>query len=50
MAGFRKNRNCLEQIHILRRVMEAYYQHQLPLIAVFIDFKKAFDSIDREMM
>ena len=30
--------------------MEAYYQRQLPLIAVFIDFKKAFDSIDREIM
>ena len=37
-AGFRKNRNCLEQIHVLRRVMEAYYQRQLPLVAVFIDF------------
>ena len=49
-AGFKKNRNCLEQIHVLRRVMEVYYQRQLPLIAVFIDFKKAFDSIDREMM
>ena len=37
-AGFRKNRNCLEQIHVLRRVMEAYYQRQLPLVAVFIGF------------
>ena len=49
-SGFRKNRNWLEQIHVLRRVMEAYCQRQLPLIAVLIDFKKAFDTIDRKMM
>ena len=49
-AGFRKNRNCLEQIHALRRVMEAYYQRQLLLIEVIIDFKNKFDSIGREMM
>ena len=30
--------------------MEAYYQHQLLLEAVFIDFKKVSDSVDREMM
>ena len=49
-ACFRKNRNCLEQIPILRRVLEAFYQHQLPLIATFTDFQKAFDYIDRETM
>ena len=49
-AGFRKNRNCSEQIHVSRRVMEAYYQRKLPMTAVFIDLKKRFDSIDREMM
>ena len=49
-GGFRKIRNCLEQIHVLSRVIEVYYQRQLLLKAVFIDFKKAFDSIDREIM
>ena len=49
-AGFRKSRSCAEQIHILRRIIEAYHQRQLPIIATFIDFKKAFDSVDREAM
>ena len=39
--------NCLEKIHVLKRVMEAYFQRWLSLIAVFIDFKKVFDSIDK---
>ena len=48
--GFRKDRNCLEHIHVLRKVMGAYYQGKLPLIAVFINFQKVFDSIYREMI
>ena len=49
-AGFRKSRSCAEQIHILRRVIETFHQRQLPMIATFIDFKKAFDSVDRDTM
>ena len=43
-AGFRKGRNYLEQIHILRRLLEAYYQRQLPLLVTFVDSSKAFDT------
>ena len=49
-AGFRKGRNCLEQIHILRRLLEDYHQRQLPLLATFLDFSKAFDSADRNAL
>ncbi|XP_078617621.1 uncharacterized protein LOC144885572 [Branchiostoma floridae x Branchiostoma japonicum] len=49
-AGFRRGRSCAQQTHILRRIMEAYQTHQLPLVITFIDFKKAFDSIDRKVM
>ena len=49
-AGFRKGRNCLEQIHILRRLFEAYHQRQLPVIATFVDFSKVFDSVDRNAL
>ena len=49
-AGFRPSRSCAQQVHILRRVMEAFQSYQLPLIITFIDFKKAFDSINRKAM
>ena len=49
-AGFCSGRNCAQQIHILRRIMEGFQDYQLPLTVTFIDFKKAFDSINREVM
>ena len=49
-AGFRAGRSCAQQVHILRRIMEAFQDFQLPLTITFIDFKKAFDSINREVM
>lgn len=49
-AGFRPGRSCAQQIHILRRIMEGFQDYQLPLAVTFIDFKKAFDSINRKVM
>jgi len=49
-AGFRPGRSCAQQIHILRRIMEGFQDYQLPLTVTFIDFKKAFDSINRKVM
>ena len=49
-AGFRPGCSCTQQIHILRRIMEGFREQQLPLIVTFVDFKKAFDSINRSVM
>lgn len=49
-AGFRKGRSCIQQIHILRRIIDGARLRHLPLSITFIDFKKAFDSIKRDVM
>ena len=43
-------RSCAQQIHILRRIMEGFQDYQLPHTVTFIDFKKAFDSINKKVM
>ena len=49
-AGFHPGRSCAQQMHILRRIIEAFGSYQIPLTITFIDFKKAFDSINRNVM
>ena len=44
-AGFRAGRSTTEQIFNLRILCKKYLQHQQDLYHVFIDFKKAFDSV-----
>ena len=47
-AGFRKKRSCADQIATLRIIVEQSIKWQSPLDTCFIDFEKAFDSVDRE--
>ena len=44
-AGFRAGRSTTEQIFNLRILCEKYPQHQQDLYHVFLDFKKAFDTV-----
>ena len=49
-AGFRKNRSCTDQIASLRIIIEQSIEWRSPLLVNFIDYEKAFDSLDRESL
>ena len=48
--GFRRGRSTLSQILCLRRLIEESNASKLDLALVFVDFSKAFDSVDRSKM
>ena len=45
-AGFRQGRGCIDHIFTLRQVLELRRTYHQPTV-VFLDFKCAFDSVDR---
>ena len=49
-SGFRKNRSCLDNIFILRTIIEQTNEWKSSMYINFIDFEKAFDSIHRESL
>ena len=49
-SGFRPGRSTVAQVLALRRVIEESLKHNLTAVLVFIDFKKAFDSLNHETM
>ena len=48
--GFRKGRGTTSQILTIRRLIEGIKSKNLKSVLVFVDFKKAFDSIDRKKL
>jgi hypothetical protein len=48
--GFRRKCSTIQAINTVRRLIEGFNKKQLPIIVTFIDFTKAFDSINRERM
>ena len=49
-AGFRKERSCTDQIATLRIIVEQSLEWNSPLYINFIDYEKAFDSVDRNTL
>ena len=49
-AGFRRGRGTVEQIFILRNIIEQVVEWQSTLYVTFVDFEKAFDSVHRESL
>ena len=49
-AGFRTGRGTVDQIFILRNILEQVNEWNATLYIHFVDFEKAFDSIDRDSL
>ena len=47
-CGFRRNRSCIDQIYSLKRIIDNCIDYNIPLYLNFVDFKAAFDSINRD--
>ena len=48
--GFRQGRSTTSHILALRRIVEELKNHDMEAVLTFIDFRKAFDSINRKRM
>ena len=46
-AGFRANRSCTDQIATLRIIIEQTLEWNSSAYINFVDYQKAFDSVDR---
>nr|CAH7745933.1 unnamed protein product [Callosobruchus chinensis] len=46
-GGFRKGRSTIDQIATLQQIQSSSYEQNLPMHMLFIDYKQAYDSIDR---
>jgi hypothetical protein len=49
-CGFHRNRSTMDQIFYVRQILEKKWEYNGTVHQLFIDFKKAYDSINREVL
>ena len=49
-CGFRKNRGCVDMIFTSRQLVEKTLEHDDSLFVLFVDLKKAYDSVPRNAL
>jgi hypothetical protein len=49
-CGFRRNRSTTDHIFCIRQILEKKLEHNEAVYQLFIDLKKAYDSLRREAL
>ena len=49
-CGFRRNRSNIDHIFCIRQILEKKWEYNEEVHQLFIDFKKAYDSVRREVL
>ena len=49
-CGFRRNRSTIDHIFCIRQILEKKWERNEAVHQLFIDFKKAYDSVRREAL
>jgi hypothetical protein len=49
-CGFRRNRSTTDQIFYIRQILQKKWEYNGTVNQLFIDFKKAYDSVKREVL
>lgn len=49
-CGFRRGRSTTDQIFTIRQIMEKAWEYNVTIHQLFLDFKQAYDSIDRQAL
>ena len=48
--GFRKGRGCVDMLFVARQLLEKTREHNSTLYMLFVDLKKAYDSVPRQAL
>jgi hypothetical protein len=49
-CGFRRNRSTIDHIFCIRQIVEKKWEYNEVVHQLFVDFKKAYDSVRREVL
>lgn len=49
-GGFRRGKSTIDQLFIVRQIMEKSWEYDTGIFQLFIDFKQAYDTINREAL
>ena len=49
-AGFREDYRCSDHLLVLRTLIEQQRERKAPLYTCFVDFRKAYDSVPRDLL